>query len=182
MQPAAQALARSLRKRRLERALSLSELARRSGVSKATLSALERGIGNPSVDTVWSLAEALSIPFGDLFEGADDDSMEVRRLADAQVVTEEEGFLGRGLLTRHGRGALEMYVLDIERGGRREAAAHSPGVVEHVIVITGSAEVGPLGEAVTLEIGDCLTFSADRPHLYRAVGGAARVLSLTDYP
>jgi len=75
-----------------------------------------------------------------------------------------------------------MYVLDIERGGRREAAAHSPGVVEHVIVITGSAEVGPLGEAVTLEIGDCLTFSADRPHLYRAVGGAARVLSLTDYP
>ena len=60
MQPAAQALARSLKRRRLERAISLSELARRAGVSKATLSSLERGTGNPSVDTVWALAEANS--------------------------------------------------------------------------------------------------------------------------
>jgi len=34
-------------------------LARSSGVSKATLSGLERGSGNPSVDTVWALARAL---------------------------------------------------------------------------------------------------------------------------
>jgi transcriptional regulator with XRE-family HTH domain len=165
MQPAAQTLARSLKRRRLERALSLSELARRSGVSKATLSALERGIGNPSVDTVWALAQALSIPFGDLFEDA-----------------EEEGFRGRRLLTRHRRGALELYVLDIERGTRREAAAHSPGVIEHVIVIDGTAEVGPIDEPTQLQAGDCITFAADLPHLYRAVDGATRLLSLTDYP
>lgn len=182
MQPAAQTLARSLKRRRLERALSLSELARRSGVSKATLSALERGIGNPSVDTVWALAQALSIPFGDLFEDAEEDVIEVRRLDDAQVVTEEEGFRGRRLLTRHRRGALELYVLDIERGTRREAAAHSPGVIEHVIVIDGTAEVGPIDEPTQLQAGDCITFAADLPHIYRAVDGGSRLLSLTDYP
>ena len=183
MQPAAQALARSLKRRRLERALSLSELARRSGVSKATLSALERGIGNPSVDTVWALAQALSIPFGDLFEDAEEDVIEVRRLDDAQVVTEEEGFRGRRLLTRHRRGALELYVLDIERGTRREAAAHSPGVIEHVIVIDGTAEVGPERRARrSSQAGDCMTFAADLPHIYRAVDGGTRLLSLTDYP
>jgi transcriptional regulator with XRE-family HTH domain len=182
MQPAAQALARSLKKRRLERAISLSELARRAGVSKATLSALERGIGNPSVDTVWALAEALNIPFGDLFDGAREDVIEVRRIEDAQTITEEEGFRGRRLLTRHRRGALELYVLDIERGARREAAAHSPGVIEHVIVISGQAEVGPADQPATLGAGDCMTFSADRPHVYRAVGASTRLLSLTDYP
>ena len=33
-----------------------------------------------------------------------------------------------------------------------------------------------------LEAGDCLTFSADRPHHYHALDGPARLLSLTDYP
>src|SRR4029079_10643805 len=108
------------------------------------------------------------------------DVIEVRRIEDAQTITEEEGFRGRRLLTRHRRGALELYVLDIERGARREAAAHSPGVIEHVIVITREGEVGPEGQLAALHVGDCMTFAADRPHVYRAVGGPARLLSLTD--
>ena len=68
MERAAHALARSLKRTRLERAISIAELARQSGVSKATLSGLERGNGNPSIDTVWALARALNVPFGDLFD------------------------------------------------------------------------------------------------------------------
>jgi transcriptional regulator with XRE-family HTH domain len=182
MQNAAQALARSLKRRRLERAISLSELARRANVSKATLSSLERGSGNPSVDTVWALAQALNVPFGDLFEDTDGDAVRVLRIEDAQVVTEQLGFLGRRLLTRQGRGGLEIYVLDLAAGARRNAAAHSPGVLEHVIVVSGRAEVGTEDDATELGAGDCLTFSADLPHHYHALDGAARLLSVTDYP
>jgi transcriptional regulator with XRE-family HTH domain len=182
MQPAAQALARSLKRRRLERAISLSELARRAGVSKATLSSLERGNGNPSVDTVWALAQALNVPFGDLFDSPEGDVIQVGRFADAQIVTEEDGFRGRRLLSRQGRGGFELYVLDLEPGARRDASPHSPGVVEHAIVIEGSAEVGPAADAAALGTGDYLTFAADLPHHYHALGGAARVLLLTDYP
>src|SRR5687768_8203163 len=120
MQPAATVLARSLKRRRLERAISLSELARQSGVSKATLSGLERGIGNPSVDTVWALAQALNVPFGELFEDSADDHIQVQRIEDAQTVTQHEGFTGRRLLTRRNRGNLEVYVLDLEAGARRD--------------------------------------------------------------
>ena len=181
MQPAAQALARSLKRRRLERAISLSELARRAGVSKATLSSLERGNGNPSVDTVWALAQALNVPFGDLFD-SEDDVLKVGRIADAQIVTEEDGFRGRRLLSRQGRGGFELYVLDLARGARRDASPHSPGVIEHAIVIEGTVEVGPDADAATLSAGDYLTFAADLPHHYHALDGAARVLLLTDYP
>jgi transcriptional regulator with XRE-family HTH domain len=181
MQPAAQALARSLKRRRLERAISLSELARRAGVSKATLSSLERGTGNPSVDTVWALAKALNVPFGDLFDDAEDDLIQVRRIEDAQIVTQEDGFRGRRLLSRQGRGGFELYVLELEPGARRNAAAHSPGVTEHVIVIEGRAEVGPDDDAAELDAGDYLTFAADLPHHYYALTGSARLLLLTDY-
>ena len=132
MQTAARALARNLKRKRLERAISLSELARASGVSKATLSGLERGNGNPSVDTVWALADALNVPFGELFDENDDDVVQVRRIADAQVVTSERGFTGRKLLSRRGRGGVEVYVLDLKRGAKRKSAAHSPGVVDQV--------------------------------------------------
>jgi transcriptional regulator with XRE-family HTH domain len=182
MQPAAQALARSLKRRRLERAISLSELARRAGVSKATLSSLERGTGNPSVDTVWALAQALNVPFGDLFDGAEDDVIQVHRIEDAQVVTDEGGFRGRRLISRQGRGGFEFYVLDLEQGAKRNAAAHSPGVVEHVLVISGRVEAGPDDDPATLDVGDYLTFAADLPHHYHTLAGSARLLLLTDYP
>jgi transcriptional regulator with XRE-family HTH domain len=181
MERAAHALARSLKRTRLERAISIAELARQSGVSKATLSGIERGTGNPSIDTVWALARALNVPFGDLFDVADD-AIQVRRIEDARIVTEQDGFLGRQLLTRHGRGAIELYVLDLAAGARRNATAHSPNVLEHVVVVSGSVEVGPDGDATRLAAGDCLTFSADRPHHYHALEGAVRLLSLTDYP
>ncbi len=151
-------------------------------MSKATLSGLERGNGNPSVDTVWALARALNIPFGELFDENDDDAVKVRRIDAAQVVTSERGFVGRKLLSRQGRGGLEVYVLDLEQGAKRQAAPHSPGVIEHVIVVTGRAEVGPDGEATVIEEGDRVTFLADRPHHYHALDGPARLLSLTDYP
>jgi transcriptional regulator with XRE-family HTH domain len=182
MQTPAQALARTLKRRRLDRDLSISELARQAGVSKATLAGIERGSGNPSIDTAWALARALNVPFGDLFDGIGDEATRIHRLKEAPVVTQEPGFIGRRLLTRSRRGGLEIYVLELERGARRSAAPHSPGVLEHVIVISGQAEIGPDDEPVSLNVGDCVTFRADVPHHYYAGRRAARLLSLTDYP
>lgn len=178
----AHALARTLKRRRLERDLSISELARQAGISKATLSGLERGVGNPSIDTAWALARALNVPFGDLFDGVEDDATRIHRVHEAPVVTREPGFIGRRLMKRAGRGGLEIYVLELERGARRNAAAHSPGVIEHVIVVSGRVEVGPDDAPVTLTVGDCVTFRADVPHHYHAPSRPARLLSLTDYP
>ena len=182
MSDLAEALARNLRRIRLQRALSLSALGRLAGISKATLSNLERGMGNPSIDTVWSLAQALNVPFGALFDELSPDEIRVTRLADAQIVSSEPGFTGRRLLTRDARGRVELYVLDLERGVRRDASAHPPGVIEHVIVIKGRVEVGPDGDPTVLGAGDCATFWADRPHHYHVRSGPARLLSFTDYP
>jgi transcriptional regulator with XRE-family HTH domain len=182
MPDVADSLARNLRRIRQQRGLSLSALGRHAGVSKATLSNLERGNGNPSIDTVWSLAQALNVPFGALFEEPSADDVTVVRLDQAPVVSAEGGFTGRRLLTRDGRGRTELYVLDLERDVRRDAAAHPPGVIEHVIVMKGRADVGPDGDSTLLAAGDCVTFPADRAHHYHARSGPTRLLSFTEYP
>jgi transcriptional regulator with XRE-family HTH domain len=60
------ALAANLRRLRVAARTSLSELARATGVGKATLSAIENGRGNPTVETLAALAAALGVPVVDL--------------------------------------------------------------------------------------------------------------------
>src|SRR5262249_56161263 len=55
-------IAASLRRERARSGLSLTELARPAGIAKSTLSQLESGTGNPSVETLWALRDALGLP------------------------------------------------------------------------------------------------------------------------
>lgn len=177
-----QPIARNLRRAREQRGLSLSALASLAGISKSTLSELERGNGNPSIDTLWLVARALNVPFAALFEDDEAEPTRVLRFEDAPVVTRERsGFEARHLLTRRHRGELELYFLDLAEGASRRAAGHTPGIIEHVLVISGTLEVGPEGEVEVLRPGDYIRFPADRPHRYVAVGGPARAISLHDY-
>ena len=59
-------VARNVRRFRLERGFSIGDLARRSGLSKQTLSKLEMGNGNPTVDTLSAVGDALDVSLGRL--------------------------------------------------------------------------------------------------------------------
>src|SRR3954453_19869696 len=61
-------IAAALRRERERLGISLGELARRAGLAKSTLSQLESGTGNPSIETLWSLGVALGVPFSRLVE------------------------------------------------------------------------------------------------------------------
>ena len=62
------AIAAALRRERERAGLSLTEVARRAGIAKSTLSQLESGTGNPSVETLWALGVALGVPFSQLVD------------------------------------------------------------------------------------------------------------------
>jgi transcriptional regulator with XRE-family HTH domain len=165
----------NLRRRRAERALSLSDLARASGVAKATLSALEGGRGNPTLETLSALAAALQIPMGDLItaEGP----------APVTVVRSDEGTDIPGtanalrLIAQFAPGAtVELYEASWPKRSTRNAGGHGPGTREHVFVTRGGLKVGPLGREVGLAGGDYATFAADEPHLYEARAGTRALL------
>lgn len=61
-------IAASLRRERHRSGLSLTEVARRAGIAKSTLSQLESGTGNPSVETLWAICVALDAPFSRLLD------------------------------------------------------------------------------------------------------------------
>ncbi len=52
----------------MERGLTLGQLAKLSGISKAILSDIEKGGSNPTINTIWKIANGLNIPFTRLME------------------------------------------------------------------------------------------------------------------
>ena len=78
-----QILAANLRRLRIARHLSLSELARATQMSKATLSGVENGRSNPTVDTLAALANALGVSLGELLEESGLDDVTIVRAAAA---------------------------------------------------------------------------------------------------
>ena len=181
---ALQSVAVNLQNWRQRRGISVSALARAANVSKSTVSELERHNGNPSLDTLWALAKALDIPLGFLFSDSDGGpGIRVVRQDDASVVRlEQPGYVARLVAGWDVSGAIELYVLDIAQGTRRQSDSHGFGVVEHAIAMEGRVDVGLLGESAQLNPGDLITFPADQPHHYEAIDGPARVIAIHQYP
>jgi len=172
-------VARVLKSRRVTRGLSLSELARLSGVAKATLSALEAGDANPTLDTLWSLASALKVPLGELVE-PEQPSLQIVRAGDGTVVR-GVAVTARLIQTVDVGGVRsEMYDATVKMK-RQVSPAHASGVSEHLFVTSGKLRVGPLDSPVELSEGDYLSMSPSWPHLYEALTKDARFFLVMHY-
>ncbi|WP_405587189.1 helix-turn-helix domain-containing protein [Streptomyces sp. NBC_01092] len=162
-------IAAALRRERTRAGLSLSELAKRAGIAKSTLSQLEAGSGNPSVETLWALGVALGVPFSALVEPPAT-SVHVIRAGEGPTVASERADFVATLFSASPPGARrDLYHLSVEPGPARESEPHIPGSVEHLIVSTGRVKAGPLGEEAELGPGDYMTYRGDVPHSYEAL-------------
>jgi transcriptional regulator with XRE-family HTH domain len=172
-------VAANLARLRAREGLSLGALATRSGVGKATLSRLEAGQGNPTIETLYALADALSVSLGDLVSEASGPALHVRA-ADAP---ELEGALRAKVMDRiYGVGLSEVLTFTVPARQRRVAEPHAAGVEEHILVTHGRLSVGPLGAPVTLDAGDVLVFAADVRHVYEAGEEEVRAVAIMTYP
>ncbi|HEY9330391.1 MAG TPA: helix-turn-helix domain-containing protein [Streptomyces sp.] len=160
---------RRLRTLRRERDLSLSELSRRSGVGKGTLSELESGTRNPTLETLYALTTALGLPL-------------------SAVLSDPPPTAGRGpetpagvsgsavtavLLERYedGDAVTDVFRISIRAGAVQESEAHVPGTHESLMVLTGTAVVGPPDDTRAAGPGASAHWRADAPHVYGAPDG-----------
>lgn len=170
-------IARTLRREREAVGLSISELARRADVSKATVSQLESGAGNPSVETLWALGVALGVPFAVLVD-QQTNAPTLIRADDLAGVPSSAAAYSATLLSASPPGARrDVYLIQAEPGDARRSDPHHAGTIEHVILISGQARIGPVDEPVLLNPGDYLTYAGDAPHIFEAAApGTSAVL------
>ncbi|MFE6159536.1 helix-turn-helix domain-containing protein [Streptomyces sp. NPDC056486] len=162
-------VAAALRRERAKAGISLSELAKRAGIAKSTLSQLEAATGNPGIETLWALAVALGVPFSVLVESPAP-AVTVIRAGEGPTMHAEHASYAGTLLSAGPSGVRrDIYHAALEPGSVRESEPHIPGSMEHLVVSTGRLLVGPRDATVELAAGDYVSFRGDVPHLYEAL-------------
>jgi transcriptional regulator with XRE-family HTH domain len=178
-------IAANLRRLRAARGMSLATLASRADVAKATLANLEQGRGNPTIETLWSLALGLGVAFSDLLEDrSETTSMVVRAEQGARVRgSTPGGRLDLRLLDRLERGGLvEVFAMFLPASTEHLGRPHGSGVVERVFVHEGTITVGPASDPLTLGPGDYARYRGDGPHVYRTGDADCQGMLLVGYP
>jgi len=174
-------LAANLRRLRIARHLSLSELARVTRMSKATLSSIENGRANPTVETLAGLAGALRISIVELL--AEMPLAEVRVVRATQGRLEaRDGIPQRLIDAIAGDGAFELAELTLAARESREAEPKAGGSRVSVYVLQGKLIAGPVERSTELGTGDYVAFPADVPYIYQAGRHPARALVLSQEP
>jgi transcriptional regulator with XRE-family HTH domain len=173
-------VAANVRALRVARGMSLGDLASASGAGKATLSRIEAGRANPTVETLYALADALGVAFGALTAEAAPAARHVR----AGDVPRVGGSVEARVLTQIAGGALvEALEITFPAGQLRSSSPHPAGVTEHLLLIDGRLRAGPVDAPTDLEAGDVLRFAGDVAHSYAAIGDdPARAIVLMAYP
>ncbi|TVR68832.1 MAG: XRE family transcriptional regulator [Spirochaetaceae bacterium] len=157
----------NIREIRKQGGLTLDVLAERSGVSKAMLSQIEAEKVNPTVATVWKIAQGLGVEINRLLQGGSDAVRKFHVTTRDDIValdTDEEGLHISVLTPFQLVEDLEMYLLTFAEGGALRSRAHFPRTEEFLTVIRGSIRVRAGDRDATLGEGDFIRYQCDVDH------------------
>jgi transcriptional regulator with XRE-family HTH domain len=174
-------VARNLRSIREEKKLSLDKVAELTGVSKSMLGQIERGESNPTITTVWKIANGLKISFTTLINTPQQDTVIIER-SEIEPLLEDNGKyrLYPYFPYEDGR-RFEVYSVEVEKGGYLSAEAHRSGTQEFITIFDGELTIRVNGEEHVVKEGDSIKFKADKPHIYHNSGNRLVRMSLVIY-
>jgi transcriptional regulator with XRE-family HTH domain len=168
----ARRVADNLRQQRKHRELSLDQMARLTGVSRAALSQIETRKTNPTIGVLWKIASGLGIPFADLI-GETEQAVSLLRREETQVLRSlDRKFESRPLVPPAGLPQIEVYELTLAARARHVSEPHGPGTRELVMVLSGTLRMVVGDRAEELSAGDSIVFNADVKHVYENPGAS----------
>lgn len=157
----------AMRASRRRLGMSVQQLAERAGLSLGLVSQLERGLGNPSLQTLRNLADGLSMPLAQLVQPALEDVSVVRSDARHLLPVPDgppEQQVVRELLTPRGETTLQMIRSTLPVGFSNESQPFRRLGSESVTVEQGRLLLVHGEQRILLEAGDSATYGCSVPH------------------
>ena len=155
----------NIKRIRQEKNLSLGDLAKLSDVSKSMLAQIERGEGNPTLSTLWKIANGMQVSFNTLI-AQPKLPYKVTKLAEIEPILDMNGGLKNYSLFSDIENNFSVYQIEVNKEISWISEAHLRGTAEFVIVIQGTLEIKLEEKKFILRKGENLWFKADVPHSY----------------
>ncbi len=182
------AIGRQVRAIRQQKKLTIPKLAQEMGISNGMLSKIENGQTAPSLGTLLSISQALSVPLTTLFKGFEEAREAMHVKAGDGVEAERAGTRSGhqynllGSITGSAGVTVEPYLISLNHSSDTFPAFQHEGV-EFLYMLEGQVKYHHGRETYHLEPGDSLIFDADAPHGPEdLIELPARYLSIICYP
>lgn len=147
------------------RDLTQKKLSETSNIPRSTIAGLEAGEGNPSLQTLVKLADALQVRFEELLSKP--------RFLISKISKEDLPFknISGGMATKYNLLPDSIKGMEIEKvvlqpRSRIKGVLHLEGTKEYCTCFEGTLEVNVDGEKYILNEGDLLAFPGNLPHSY----------------
>ncbi len=177
------ALGNAIRAARIERRLSLSAVAKNTGISVGLLSQIERGISSPSVRVLRGICKELDFPLEYLIEASDrsqDETGRIIRAGDRRTVNFGSKKMVKEFLTTSDTGELQLMEIWLEPGGGSGEQPYTHEGEECGVVLEGRMELFVDGVRYLLSEGDSFQFDSTLPHKFQNFADTeTRVLLVT---
>lgn len=160
-------LGQNMRALREGRGLTQQQMAKASGLPRATWANLESGTSNPTLAVLTRVASALAIPFEELLMRPSPAARHYPK--DTLPVRERHGAVIRSLLP-HRVPNMVLERLELAANVRMTGTPHAAGTREYLACEKGSIELSASGERYVLEAGDVVVFRGDQRHGYANAG------------
>jgi transcriptional regulator with XRE-family HTH domain len=161
------ALAARIQRERSVRDWSLEEFARRSEVSRAMISKIERAECSPTAIVLSKLSGALSISMSSLLAGAEDHGRRLRRLEEQQVWIDPQTKYVRRSVSPSAGMPLQLVEVELPPNVRIPMPASSYSFLhQQMWVLQGELHFWEGREKHELGPGDCLQLSAPQDCIF----------------
>ncbi len=165
-----QIISENLKRLRLERNLSLGQLAELSGVSKVMLCQIEKGDTNPTINTIWKIANGLKVSYTALMEKSEHVAAVVEK-SEIVMQSDENGHyrLFCYYATSPQRD-FEVFQIELDAGHGHTTIGHSEKSQEYIMVLEGELTFAVNDETFVLHPNDAISFTASNKHTYLSSG------------
>lgn len=159
-------LAVNLKNIRLERGLSLGQLAVLSGISKVMLSQIEKGETNPTINTIWKIAGGLKVSYTRLLEKNETEAVIIRKSPCLDYPSEFVNHRAFCYYTTTPTRDFELFTIELDAHSAFETVGHCEKSEEYVLVTRGELILDLGGKEYTLQEGDAIHFDGAVHHSY----------------
>ncbi len=161
-------LAQNIAQLRTKRGMSQLQLARQAGIPRSTLTNIESGAGNPSLNNLIKISLALSVGVEELLSRPRRDSQLIRK-DEIQILNRSQGRVRLHKLLPDKIKGIEIDRMEMDPEATMGGHPHLEGTKEYLTVLQGEMLVHIAGEKFQVKQGDVLAFAGNQPHSYQNV-------------
>ncbi|MBP1864773.1 transcriptional regulator with XRE-family HTH domain [Clostridium tetanomorphum] len=176
-------IAENLKRLRLERNLSLGQLAELSEVSKVMISQIEKGDTNPTINTIWKIAKGLNVPYTLLIDKHENSASIVKKTDAKEQISEDGTYRVYCYYGNTPNRNFELFLLQMDSGATYTSVGHSEKSQEYITVLDGELILSINDENYSLINEDSICFSSATPHTYKNCGKTTlKAMVINFYP